>query len=99
MNTAGIATSDQIEKSVTLRAPRSRVWRAVTDSQEFGAWFGVKLQGTFTPGGHIRGSITHKDFAHVSLEIVVDRIEPETLFSFRWHPYAIDPNTDYTREP
>lgn len=91
-------TTDRIERSIVLQAPRSRVWRALTDSKEFGTWFGVKLDGAFAPGKRVRGNITIPGYTHVTMEVVVDRIEPETLFSYRWHPYAVDPKVDYSKE-
>ena len=94
-----VVQTDRIEKHVLLRAPRSRVWRALTDTKEFGQWFGVKLTGTFTPGAQLRGQITHKGYEHLTLELTVDRVEPERLFSWRWHPNAIDPAADYSAEP
>jgi uncharacterized protein YndB with AHSA1/START domain len=90
--------SDRIEKQVELKAPVSRVWRALTDYREFGEWFRVKLQGPFVPGEIARGQITHPGYEHVPFEAVVMRIEPETLFSFTWHPYAADPKLDYSKE-
>ena len=91
--------TDRIEKKVLLRAPRSRVWRALTDTREFGQWFGVQLTGTFSPGARLRGPITHKGYEHLTLEMLVERIEPEQYFAYRWHPYAIDSNVDYSHEP
>jgi len=91
--------TDRIEKKIVLRAPRSRVWRALTDAREFGAWFGVKLEGTFVEGETIRGKITSPGYEHVTLEISIARMEPERLFAYRWHPYAVDPSVDYEREP
>lgn len=91
--------TDRIEKSTVLRAPRSRVWQAVTKAEEFGAWFGVKLAGSFAPGARVKGRITTPGYDHLSFEMVVERIEPEHLFSYRWHPYAIDPKVDYSSEP
>jgi uncharacterized protein YndB with AHSA1/START domain len=96
MNTAN---TDRIEKQILLRAPQSRVWRALTDAQEFGTWFKVKLEGPFVPGQWIRGNITWPGYEHISMELEVERMEAETLFSFRWHPYAIDPKVDYSSEP
>lgn len=90
---------DRIEKRIMLRAPRARVWRALTDTEAFGQWFGVKLQGSFAPGARLRGQVTHKGYEHVPFEITIERIEPERLFSWRWHPHAIDPKTDYSTEP
>lgn len=92
-------TTDRIEKNVRLRAPRSRVWRALTTAEEFGAWFGVKVEGAFAPGATVRGKITHPGYEHVTMEVLVERIEPESYFAYRWHPYAIDPRADYSREP
>ena len=94
-----MSDTDRIEKQVHLRAPRSRVWRALTDSGEFGQWFGVKMEGPFTAGATVRGKITHKGFEHATMEIYIERVEPETLFSYRWHPYAVDPKVDYSKEP
>jgi uncharacterized protein YndB with AHSA1/START domain len=91
--------NDRIEKTIDLKAPRSRVWRALTDHKEFGAWFRVKLDGPFVPGQVSRGQITHPGYEHLKWEAVVQKLEPEQLFSFTWHPYAIDPNTDYSAEP
>lgn len=99
MSTESTTNTDRIEKQVLLRAPRSRVWRALTDSQAFGEWFGVKLTDTFTPGGRVRGNITHPGYEHLPFEITIEQMEPERLFSWRWHPHAIDPGTDYSAEP
>jgi len=92
-------STDRIEKNIVLHTPRSRAWRALTDHKEFGAWFGVVLDGAFVPGARVRGKITHKGYEHVPLEIAVEKMEPETLFSFRWHPYAIEPGVDYSKDP
>ena len=93
------ATTDRIEKRVELRAPRSRVWRAIADSQEFGTWFRCTLEGPFVQGAAIRGRITHPGYEHLTFELFVERIEPETYFAYRWHPYAVDPARDYSQEP
>jgi uncharacterized protein YndB with AHSA1/START domain len=87
-----------IEKRLELKAPVSRVWRAVSDYREFGAWFGVKIEGPFVPGQSAEGQITHKGYEHVRWKVVIKKMEPERLFSFTWHPYAIDPNKDYSQE-
>jgi uncharacterized protein YndB with AHSA1/START domain len=94
-----MTNTDAIEKTVTLRAPRSRVWRAITTAEEFGAWFQVKLEGAFAEGATIRGAITHPGYEHLTMEMLVERIEPERYFAYRWHPYAIDPKVDYSSEP
>jgi uncharacterized protein YndB with AHSA1/START domain len=90
--------SDRIEKRIELRAPVSRVWRALTDYREFGEWFRVKLQGPFVVGEVSRGNITYPSYEHVVWEAVVEAMEPERLFSFTWHPYAVDPAVDYSGE-
>lgn len=93
------ATTDRIEKQILLHAPQSRVWRALTDAEEFGTWFRVKLEGPFSPGEWTRGNITWPGYEHITMEVKVERMEAEALFSFRWHPYAIDPKVDYSSEP
>jgi uncharacterized protein YndB with AHSA1/START domain len=91
--------SDRIEKSIELKAPISRVWRALTDHQEFGAWFRVRLDGPFVPGQISRGHVTYPGYEHLRWEAVIQTMEPERLFSFTWHPYAVDPKQDYSGEP
>ena len=71
------STTDRIERTIVVRAPRSRVWRALTDAREFGTWFGVKVEGTFAPGARVRGAITHKGYEHVTWDITIERMEPE----------------------
>lgn len=92
-------TSDRIEKQIVLKAPRARVWKALTDAREFGAWFGVDLRGEFKEGETLRGKITIKGYTHVMWEGTVERMQPEKLFSYRWHPHAVEPNVDYASEP
>jgi uncharacterized protein YndB with AHSA1/START domain len=91
--------TDRIEKRIALEAPVSRVWRALTNHEEFGEWFRVKLDGPFVPGQVARGHITYPGYEHIRWEAVVQQMEPERLFSFTWHPYAIDPAVDYSHEP
>lgn len=91
--------SNTIEKRIELKAPVSRVWRAITDYREFGEWFKVDLEGPFVPGQVARGRFTHPGYEHATWEATVKEIQPEKLFSFTWHPYAIDPNVDYSSEP
>ena len=91
--------TDRIEKRVVLHASRSRVWRAITTAEEFGAWFRVNLEGVFAEGATIRGRITHPGYEHVTVDMLVERIEPERYFSYRWHPNPIDPAVDYSAEP
>ncbi len=88
----------RIEKSILLNAPVSRVWRALTDHREFGEWFRVKLDGPFVPGKTSRGRITYPGYEHLELEAMVHQMDPERLFSYTWHPYAVDPKTDYSTE-
>src|SRR4051794_14875092 len=89
---------NSIEKRIELKAPVSRVWRALTDYREFGEWFRVKLDGPFVPGQVSCGHITYPGYEHLKWEAVVQAIEPERLFSFTWHPYAIDSSIDYSKE-
>ena len=92
--------TDRIEKKVVLKAPRARVWRAIADAEEFGRWFGCRLDGPFAAGRTVGGRITDPPgYEHLQLAMVVDRIEPEQLFAYRWHPYAVDPKRDYSKEP
>ena len=91
--------TDRIEKTIDLKAPPERVWRALTDYKEFSAWFRVNLEGPFVPGQFTRGRITYPGYEHLVMEVVVVKMEPERLFSFHWHPYPIDPKVDYSKEP
>lgn len=93
------SATDAIQRTIVLRAPRPRVWRALTEAREFGTWFGVQVQGPFKPGARMRGNITHKGYEHVVWDITIDRMEPERLFSWRWHPAAVEPGVDYSPEP
>ncbi|HEX4022788.1 MAG TPA: SRPBCC family protein [Acidobacteriaceae bacterium] len=89
---------DRIEKQMELKATVSRVWRALTDYREFGEWFRVKLAGPFVAGQISRGHITYPGYEHLQWEAVVQTMEAERLFSFTWHPYAVDPKMDYSDE-
>ena len=91
--------NDRIEKQIELKAPISKVWRALTDHREFGEWFRVKLDGPFVPGQVSRGQMTYPGYEHLKWEATVEKMEPEKLFSFTWHPYAVDPKADYSNEP
>jgi len=104
------ASTDRIEKRILLRASRDRVWRALTDSRQFGIWFGMRFAEPFAPGKQMTGIIVptevdpdtaamQKQFEGLAFEIVIERIEPKRLFSYRWHPGAVDPHVDYTAEP
>ena len=90
---------DQIEKQIELKASQSRVWRALTDYREFSEWFGVNLEAPFLPGKSTAGQITVSGYEHIRMEVAVQEMTPETLFSFTWHPYAIEPGIDYSQEP
>ena len=90
--------TDRIEKQIELKAPVARVWRAITDHQQFGEWFKVKIEGPFVPGEVSRGHMTHPGWEHVQWEAVVKEMKPESYFSYTWHPYAIDPKVDYSGE-
>jgi uncharacterized protein YndB with AHSA1/START domain len=100
---------DRIEKTIVLRAPLERVWRAISDSKEFGAWFGVELDEPFAPGRAMIGRMTptrvdpevakmQEPHRGAKFECTIEAIEPMTRFAFRWHPFAIDPNVDYSHE-
>jgi uncharacterized protein YndB with AHSA1/START domain len=91
--------TDRIEKTLILHAPHSRVWRALTDAEEFGAWFNVALVGEFWPGACVQGRITAAPYEHVAMQLVIEQIVPERLFSYRWHPYAVESDVDYSTEP
>ena len=91
--------TDRIERSVVINAPRERVWRALSNAEEFGTWFGAKLAGqVFTPGQRARGQITYPGYEHLTFDVLVERVEPQVLLSFRWHPAAIDAAVDYSSE-
>jgi uncharacterized protein YndB with AHSA1/START domain len=90
--------NDRIEKTIEIAAPISRVWQALTDHRQFGEWFRVKLDGPFLPGQLSTGFITWPGYEHLKWEAVIQKIDPETFFSFTWHPYTIDPNIDYSTE-
>ncbi len=94
-----MSVTNVIEKQIQLRAPRSRVWRALTDHEEFGAWFRAKLDAPFVAGQEVGGHITYPGYEHLRLTLAVVQIEPESSFSFRWHPHAVDPHVDYSDEP
>jgi len=93
------SSTDHTEKQIELIVPVARVWRALTDHKEFGEWFRVSLEAPFVPGATTRGNITCPGYEHVVMEVVVQNMEPERLFSFHWHPGAVDPNVDYSKEP
>ncbi|MGA7523096.1 MAG: SRPBCC family protein [Acidobacteriaceae bacterium] len=96
--TAPTRTPDRIEKSIELRAPVSRVWRALTDRNEFGAWFRVKLEEPFQVGEESHGPILYPGYEHLTWRAVIQQIDPEQFFAFTWHPYAVDPSVNYSEE-
>ncbi len=91
--------SDRIEKQVELNAPVARVWRAISDHREFGAWFRVAIEAPFAVGEVSRGHMREPGYEHLAWEATVEAIEPERRFAFRWHPYGIDPDINYSGEP
>lgn len=91
--------TDRIEKSIVLRAARSKVWRAITSAEEFGAWFGARFTGSFLPRTTVSGRITLPGYDHLTIEMAIERVDPEWLFSYRWHPHAVDAAHDYSQEP
>ena len=96
---ATTAGTDRIERNIHIDAPRTRVWRALSNAEEFGGWFGANLKGqAFMPGGQVQGPITISGYEHIVFDAIIDRVEPESLMSYRWHPAAIDPAIDYSKE-
>jgi uncharacterized protein YndB with AHSA1/START domain len=93
------SNTDRIEKRIQLDAPIARVWRAITDYKEFGTWFRVNLETPFVPGEATRGRISYPGYEHLIMEVTVQKMEPQRLFSFHWHPYAVDLKVDYSNEP
>lgn len=91
--------TDRIEKQTEIKAPIERVWQALTDYREFGEWFGVKLDGPFVVGEASTGHMTVPGYEHLKWEAVIKAMEPNRLFSYTWHPYAIEPDVDYSQEP
>src|SRR5260370_11910050 len=91
--------TDRIEKEIVLRAPRSRVWRALANAEEFGAWFGMKLEGAFAPGGRVHGHITLPGHGQVTIAMAIERMAPESRMSYRWHPYPVESGVDCSSEP
>jgi uncharacterized protein YndB with AHSA1/START domain len=102
--------TDRIVKKVMLRAPHHRVWSAISDASQFGSWFGVRFDGPFVAATNVTGRIvpttvdaevarSQEAYAGTAFEISIDRVEPTRLFSFRWHPYAVERGVDYSKEP
>ena len=104
------SVTDRIEKSIVLKAPRARVWRALTDPKEFGDWFGMRFDGAFVPGARVAATVVgttvdpdiaraQQQHAGVRFDVFIERVEPERLFSFRWHPGPPNPAADYSNDP
>lgn len=95
-----MTSTDRIERSVTLKAPVSRVWRALSNAEEFGNWFGVNLKGkVMKAGSQLQGHVTYPKYEHLIWNVVIERMEPNRRLSWRWHPAAIDASVDYSSEP
>jgi uncharacterized protein YndB with AHSA1/START domain len=103
-------SSDRIEKEVLLRAPLARVWRAISDADEFGRWFGVRFDGPFVAGASVAAVITpttvddevaqaQEPYAGKADTWQIVAVEPQRRLAFRWHPYAVEPAIDYSQEP
>ena len=93
-------STDRIERSVILKAPIARVWRALSNAEEFGRWFGVALEGkTMRVGESVQGHVTYPGYEHLIWNVIIERMEPNAFLSWRWHPAAIDPTVDYSHEP
>jgi uncharacterized protein YndB with AHSA1/START domain len=90
---------DRIEKKSFISAPLARVWRAISDAREFGQWFRVSLEAPFAEHTTVHGKVTYPGYEHLTVEMVVERIEPERYFSYRWRPHAVNPDYDYSKEP
>jgi len=93
------SSTDRLEKSIVLSAPRARVWRAITDVREFNAWFGVALTSPLSLGAAVTGRVTIPNYDHIVMTVWVETIEPERRFAFRWHPDPVEPGADYSKEP
>lgn len=103
-------SDDAIQKKIVLKAPRERVWQAISDSARFGSWFGAEIDDPFVAGKEAAGRLVptrfdpdvarlQEPYRGLPWRVVVERIEPMDLFSFRWHPGAVDPGHDYSNEP
>jgi uncharacterized protein YndB with AHSA1/START domain len=94
------SSTDRIERQIWLKVPRARVWRALSNAEEFGAWFGLALSGgTFAAGQRVAGRATYPGYEHLVCELLIERVEPESYLSWRWHPAAIERGVDYSQEP
>jgi uncharacterized protein YndB with AHSA1/START domain len=102
-------STDRIEKKILLRAPRERVWRAISDAKQFGSWFGVAFDKPFAEGARLNAKIVpttvdaevakmQEPYAGKAFEWTVEHVEPMRRISFRWHPYAVEEGIDYSKE-
>jgi uncharacterized protein YndB with AHSA1/START domain len=89
---------DRIQREIFVRAPVARVWQALATAPEFGTWFGVDLDGDFTPGARLKGRVTHPGYQHLTWEVTIERVEAPRILTWRWHPHAIDAHADYSSE-
>ncbi len=89
---------NKVEKQIEIAAPVAKVWDALTNHEKFGAWFRVKLEGPFVASEVSKGFITWPGYEHLKWAATVKEIMPQKLFSFTWHPYAVDPAVDYSHE-
>jgi uncharacterized protein YndB with AHSA1/START domain len=95
-----MSSTDRIEKQLVLKAPQAKVWRALTDSEQFGTWFRVTLDGPFVAGKTVHGKILSPGYEHLQMEVAVEKVDAARgYFAYRWHPYAVDPKVDYSTEP
>ncbi len=88
---------DKIEKTIELAAARAKVWQALTDHEQFGEWFRVKLEGPFVVGEPSRGMMTYPGYETMPWDAIVEAIEPEHFFSFSWRD--VDPKDGKLGDP
>jgi uncharacterized protein YndB with AHSA1/START domain len=104
-----LVDTDRIDKVVFLSAPRERVWAAIADAKRFGSWFGIRFEGEFAVDAHLVGTIVPTEVdpamaqamaphAGLTVDFYIERIEPMNVFVYRWHPFAIDRDVDYSAE-
>ncbi|OFB36274.1 vanillate O-demethylase oxidoreductase VanB [Mycolicibacterium sp. (ex Dasyatis americana)] len=103
-------STDRIEKEILLNAPLDRVWRAISDSGEFGRWFGVRFDGPFVAGQSVNGVITptevddevaamQEPYAGEADAWHIVAVEAPHRLAFRWHPYAVEPGSREAAAP
>lgn len=79
---------NEIRKQIEIEAPVGRVWQAISDHQEFGAWFKVRIDQPFVPGTEQTGQMTYPGYEHMPWKARVVAVEAPHLLSFDW------PHTD-----